>query len=312
MKFIKQMNTKLFGLDNNLKKFIDLFDKGKLPNKILLSGPKGVGKCTLSYHLINYIFSKNEDHNYDLTENEISKENKSFKLIENGSHPNFHLIDLLEDKKNIEIAQIRKMINYTTKSSFNDCPKIILIDNTEKLNPNSINALLKIIEEPNENVYFILIQNNNENILPTLKSRCIIFKINLSFSQSIEITNKLLNDNVFDLLNTDLLNYYDTPGNYINLINFSKKNNLNLNDYDLKNFLNYLIEQKHYKTNTFINEFIFNIIELYFLKKINIYKNKDKILTYYSKFIKKSQQCKLFNLDSESLFMDFKLKLLNE
>lgn len=312
MKFIKQMNTKLFGLDKNLKKFIDLFDKGKLPNKILLSGPKGVGKCTLSYHLINYIFSKNEDHNYNLTKNEINKENKSFKLIENGSHPNFHLIDLLEDKKNIEIAQIRKMINYTTKSSFNDCPKIILIDNTEKLNPNSINALLKIIEEPNENVYFILIQNNNENILPTLKSRCIIFKINLSFSQCIEITNKLLNDNVYDLLNTDLLNYYDTPGNYINLINFSKKNNLNLNDYDLKNFLNYLIEQKHYKTNTFINEFIFNIIELYFLKKINIYKNKDKIITYYSKFIKKSQQCKLFNLDSESLFMDFKLKLLNE
>ena len=312
MESIKQMNTKLFGLDNNLKKLIDLFDKGKLPNKILLSGPKGIGKCTLSYHLINYIFSKNEDHNYDLNKNEINKANKSFKLIENGSHPNFHLINLLEDKKNIEISQIRKMINYTTKSSFNDSPKIILIDNTEKLNLNSINALLKIIEEPNNNVYFILIQNSNEDILPTLKSRCIIFRINLSFSQSIEITNKLLDDNIFDLLNIDLLNYYDTPGNYINLIDFSKKNSLDLRDYNLKDFLNYLIEQKHYKTNNFINEFIFNIIELYFLKKINIYKNKDKILTYYSKFIKKSQQCKLFNLDSESLFMDFKLKLLNE
>lgn len=312
MESIKQMNTKLFGLDNNLKKLIDLFDKGKLPNKILLSGPKGIGKCTLSYHLINYIFSKNEDHNYDLNKNEINTANKSFKLIENGSHPNFHLINLLEDKKNIEISQVRKMINYTTKSSFNDSPKIILIDNTEKLNLNSINALLKIIEEPNNNVYFILIQNSNEDILPTLKSRCIIFRINLSFSQSIEITNKLLNDNIFNLLNIDLLNYYDTPGNYINLIDFSKKNSLDLRDYNLKDFLNYLIEQKHYKTNNFINEFIFNIIELYFLKKISVYKNKDKIIAYYSKFIKKNQQSKLFNLDSESLFMDFKLKLLNE
>ena len=312
MESIKQMNTKLFGLDNNLKKLIDLFDKGKLPNKILLSGPKGIGKCTLSYHLINYIFSKNEDHNYDLNKNEINKANKSFKLIENGSHPNFHLINLLEDKKNIEISQVRRMINYTTKSSFNDSPKIILIDNTEKLNLNSINALLKIIEEPNNNVYFILIQNSNEDILPTLKSRCIIFRINLSFSQSIEITNKLLNDNIFNLLNIDLLNYYDTPGNYINLIDFSKKNGLDLRDYNLKDFLNYLIEQKHYKTNNFINEFIFNIIELYFLKKISVYKNKDKIIAYYSKFIKKNQQSKLFNLDSESLFMDFKLKLLNE
>ena len=46
MKSIKQMNTKLFGLGNNLKNLIDLFDKGKLPSKILLCGPKGVGKCT--------------------------------------------------------------------------------------------------------------------------------------------------------------------------------------------------------------------------------------------------------------------------
>ena len=132
------------------------------------------------------------------------------------------------------------------------------------------------------------------------------------FPAQIELTNKLLDDNIFDLLNIDLLNYYDTPGNYINLIDFSKKNSLDLRDYNLKDFLNYLIEQKHYKTNNFINEFIFNIIELYFLKKISVYKNKDKIIAYYSKFIKKNQQSKLFNLDSESLFMDFKLKLLNE
>ena len=180
MKSIKQMNTKLFGLDNNLKKLIDLFDKGKLPNKILLSGPKGIGKCTLSYHLINYIFSKNEDHNYDLNKNEINTANKSFKLIENGSHPNFHLINLLEDKKNIEISQVRKMINYTTKSSFNDSPKIILIDNTEKLNLNSINALLKIIEEPSTSNFFILINNETKKMSETISSRCHEIKIFMS------------------------------------------------------------------------------------------------------------------------------------
>ena len=37
--------------------------------------------------------------------------------------------------------------------------KIILIDNVENLNLNSVNALLKIIEEPNENIIFILIHD---------------------------------------------------------------------------------------------------------------------------------------------------------
>ena len=50
--------TKLYGLENYLNEFIRLYKNEKLPNKILLSGLKGIGKCTLAYHLINYILSK--------------------------------------------------------------------------------------------------------------------------------------------------------------------------------------------------------------------------------------------------------------
>ena len=60
------------------------------------------------------------------------------------------------------------MIDYTNKSSFNSLAKFILIDNVEKLNKNSVNALLKLIEEPNDNVFFILIHNSNRKILETL------------------------------------------------------------------------------------------------------------------------------------------------
>ena len=49
------------------------------------------------------------------------------------------------------------MINYANKSAFNNKERIILIDNAENLNLNSSNALLKITEEPNDNVFFILI-----------------------------------------------------------------------------------------------------------------------------------------------------------
>ena len=47
--------TRLFGLSKFFIQFVNLFNKGKLPNKILLSGHKGLGKSTLSYHFINYV-----------------------------------------------------------------------------------------------------------------------------------------------------------------------------------------------------------------------------------------------------------------
>ena len=238
------LQKKLYGLDKFFFEIINLVNLKKLPSKILLSGPRGTGKSTMAYHIANYIFSMHEDHPYNLKFNEINVENKSFKLVINGTHPNFYLIDLMNDKKNIEVSQIRKMINYSNKSSFNNLPKIILIDNLEKLNANSNNALLKIVEEPNEKIFFILIHNNNKKILNTLKSRCLTYKINLTFKDSINITNKLLNENIFNLLNIDLINYYSTPGDFINLIKFSKLNNINLNDFDLSNFLSLLINEK--------------------------------------------------------------------
>ena len=58
--------TKIYGLKNYLQDFIKLDNKKILPNKILLSGSKGIGKSTLAYHLINYSLSKNNDHSYDV------------------------------------------------------------------------------------------------------------------------------------------------------------------------------------------------------------------------------------------------------
>ncbi len=183
-----------------------LYLNNKLPNKILLSGEKGIGKATLGYHLINFVLSENEEHSYDVENNKINLENKSFKLIQNKSNPNFNLIDVAEDKKNIDINQIRELIVNLNKSSFNNKKRFVLIDNIELLNLNSINALLKVLEEPNENINFILI-NNNKRVLPTLKSRCLNFKIFLTNAQSIEIVNKLINDDVYNFINQDLVNY---------------------------------------------------------------------------------------------------------
>ena len=304
-------NTKLYGLDSYFNEIVNLYKNNKMPNKILLSGKKGVGKSTLAYHISNFILSSEEECSYDEKQLKINKDNRSYKLLQNNSHPNFYLIDLIDEKKSIDIAQIRQMINYTNKSSFNNSPRLILIDNIENLNKNSVNALLKIVEEPKKNIFFILIYNNEKKILPTLKSRCLEFKINISFNETINISNLLLGSNLFELINYELISYYDTPGQIINLLNFSNEKKINLKNYKLNDLLNLLVDNGYYKKNKFVKELLINFIELYFLKEYKQTNEKNSLLGFYHIFLNKISNTEKFNLDEESLFLEFKSKLLN-
>jgi len=304
-------NTQLYGLNHLFNEITNLHKKEKMPNKILLSGKKGLGKSTLAYHIINYILSDNEEFKYDSNKLTINKDNRSFKLLQNNSHPNFYLIDLLKDKKNIDVTQIRSMIAYTNKSIFNNMQRFILIDNIENLNKNSVNALLKIIEEPNENNFFILINNSEKNILSTLKSRCLSFKINFTFNESMNVLNQIVGENILDLINQDLISYYNTPGEIINLINFSKDKSIDLKNYTLINFLNLLIDNGYYKKNKIVKNILINFIELFFLKEYKSSITKNSLLDFYHNFINKINNTEKFNLDEESLFLEFKSKLLN-
>ena len=297
-------------MENFFNELVVLYKRKKIPNKILLSGKKGSGKSTLAYHLINYILSKNEEHKYNLKNFCINKDNKSYKLLQNNSHPNFYLIGLLTEKKSIDVAQIREMINYTNKSTFNNMARFILIDNVENLNKNSVNALLKIIEEPNENVFFILINNNEKNILPTLKSRCLIFKVNLTFNESLNISNSILKKNVLEYVNYDLISYYNSPGEIISLFKFAEEKSINLKDHTVSSFINLIIENNYYKKNQPVKVLLINLIELFFLKKYLITNANVSLINFYHRFIKKIYNLEKFNLDEESLFLEFKSKLL--
>ena len=303
-------NTSIYGYKYFFNEIIELYNNRKMPNKILLSGKKGSGKSTFAYHLVNFFLSKDEELKYDLIENKINSENKSFKLLQNNSHPNFYLIDLLAEKKNIDVAQIRGMISYTNKSTFNNQDRFIMIDNVEYLNKNSINALLKIIEEPNENIYFILINNSEKNMLPTLKSRCITFKIHFSFDETVNICNQILNQNILNELNYDLINYYCTPGEIIKLIQFAEEKQINLRDHDVSSIISLIIENTYYKKNIFIKNLLINFIELFLLKRYKTSNNKNFLLNFYQSFIQKINNTEKFNLDEESLFLEFKSKIL--
>ena len=299
--------TDLFGLDTYFNDLKNLYDNNNLPNKILFSGLKGSGKSTLSLHLINYILSKDEEHTYDFTNFKINKKNRSFNLVKNNSSPNLYLIDVKKDKKNIEINQIRELINFCNKSSFNSKPRFILIDNIELMNLNSNNALLKILEEPNANIFFILI-NNSKKVLPTIYSRCLNFRISLTHKEYIDNFNNITKMNVYDLVNKDLLSHYFTTGDIFMLYQFSIKNNLDLLNINLENFLLKIIDESYYKKEIYMINLIYVFIQMYFLKNISLKNNYE----FYNNFVETIDNIKRYNLDVESLFIKIRRCITNE
>jgi len=297
--------TKLYGFNNTFNQFVDLYKKKKIPTKILLSGQKGIGKCTFAYHLVNYILSFGEEYSYDLKNFSINAENKYFKLNLNGSNPNLSLIDVFDEKKSIDINQIRELINNLNKSSFNSKERFVLIDNIEYLNINSINALLKVIEEPNENIHFILI-NNHRKILSTLTSRCIKFNLSLSNSEKLSVCKSLLNENLDKIVNAELIDYYFTPGKIYNLVKFAQENKIDLATINLKDFMNLIINKNLYKKESSIKHLVYDFVELFLAK--NTSKISGNVQDY---FLNQIDKTKRFNLDEESLFLKLKLELSN-
>ncbi len=301
----------IFGHENILTELINLYDKNKLPNKILLSGKKSIGKSTLALHFINYIFSQREEHKYNVSKYAIHPNNKSNILVNNNTHPSLFRIFLKDDKKSIEISDIRNLINFTNLSNLTNQKKIILIDDVEYLNINSINALLKVIEEPNNNTIFILINNIEKKIKDTLRSRCIEFKLSINNFSIKKILNNLYTDINYDEISHDFIKYSYSLSNLINFINICKNENLDFENITIDNFLKYIFENNLYKNKKYQNIDFKIFIEIFFRKKINFI-NKDKIFNLYSYFNLRFDKCKKFNLDMESFFLEFNSKLLNE
>ena len=285
---------KIIGHDSVYNEIVDLYKKNKLPNKILLSGKKGIGKSLLANKLINYIYSNNN----------------SQILIDNNSHPNIFRIFKEREKKSIEISKIREMIQFQYRSSFNDKIRTILINDLEYLSINSSNALLKSLEEPNNNVLFILINNSLTKIIDTIKSRCIEFKMNLKYSEVSIIVDDYFNDKIYDYISKDFKIYYNSPSFLISLIEYMNEKSIDYRNVTIENFLVDLIKGKYYLKDQFIIDHLNVFVELFFYKNIN----RSKIISYQIKeyFYLKLTQIKKYNLDLETFFVEFEEKLLSE
>ena len=90
--------------------------------------------------------------------------------ILDGNHPDVFLVKL-EGKQTLSIDQIRPLKEELAKSPVEGNRRFFIIENAEKLTLAASNALLNLLEEPVAPVVTILITNNENQILPTVKSR---------------------------------------------------------------------------------------------------------------------------------------------
>ena len=168
---LNPFNSKyLYKLDKEFLFLSDLFEKNKYPRISMISGEKGIGKSTLIIHVLSYLLDSNNynKNNFQIldTSRNLSLQEYNLIYIQNNAANRFNIDDCRELKK-------------LEKSNINNKPRIILIDDAELMNLNTINALLKITEEPLTYNYFIFINNSSKEIFSTLKSRCIEFNIRL-------------------------------------------------------------------------------------------------------------------------------------
>lgn len=109
----------------------------------------------------------------------------------------------LEIFEDIKIEDVRKISYRASTSSYEGGNRIFILKDLDRLNKESANALLKLIEEPRDGDYFILLMKNLD-LIPTIKSRSIILKIKNRSAEELGVTGdiyKFFRGNGNDILN---------------------------------------------------------------------------------------------------------------
>ena len=143
--------------------------ENRIPHAILIEGDKGTGRHTLARFLAKAAVCSGENipcnncrncHNADTL-----------------THPDIIFTAPDDGKKNIAVSQIRELRDETYVKPHSANRRVFIIDYADTMNPQSQNALLKVLEEPPGSVMFILIAESKSALLTTVISRCILLSL---------------------------------------------------------------------------------------------------------------------------------------
>ena len=172
------------------EKYIDLLTKEKLHHAYLFFGREGLGKelllSTLSQGILcedTTLFPCGKCHNC--------------KLVLSQNHPDLHILEIEEGKKNISINQILDLREKIYESSFLGKNKIILIPNIEFMSRDASDSILKILEEPPKDTFFVMSSHFIHLIPSTIRSRSIEIEVtNPSFEECLEWLSESYSENL--------------------------------------------------------------------------------------------------------------------
>ena len=273
----------------------------------MFSGNKGIGKSTLINHFLYSIF---DTENYDNKNNTLNENSKFLLQFKDNSFSNIIYLKG-SDFKSVKIEDIRNLKTKIFKSSILNKERFIVLDDIELFNHNSLNALLKIIEEPAKNTHFFLINNKSKSLLETIKSRSLEIKILLNENLRLDIINKLINFYKLELA-IDPVTSRLSPGNFIKFNYICKAHDISLSSDLFDNISLLLTFYQKNKDILFIN-LIYFIVDYYFtnLSKKNILKN-DKIYEIKNYISNNLNKFLLYNINQNSLLNAINSKLKHE
>ena len=196
-----------------------------------------------------------ESNNYEDVMNSVFKLFLEKKMIFNiDDIENNISVRILKPIDNlIDKDQILNLQEFLATMSFDGYYKLFFILNAGLMNEQSVNKLLKVLEEPNDKVVGFLISDNANELLPTLISRCQVLK------NDIDVCNVTVDEDIFNnLCKFKNFNFED----YIKFkVVVSKLDKVVINNLFIK-YLAYLNSENdifYLKVNDFLNNIRYNV-----------------------------------------------------
>ena len=171
-------SMELLGHGSQLDKLAESYRAGRLHHAWLISGPRGVGKATLAFHIARYILA-NPDNllAHESTSAELWSKNVTRQVAQASQPDLLHLTRPWDEKTKkfktqLSIDEIRKTQNFYGMTAGSNGWRITIVDAADDMNASAANALLKVLEEPPKRSIFLVLTHSAGRLLPTIRSRC--------------------------------------------------------------------------------------------------------------------------------------------
>lgn len=177
-------NPTLYGHDDAKAMLASTFQAGKLPHALIFAGPQGIGKATLAFHLANFLIGGAQI-------GQIDPRSPIFRQIALGAHPAvLHLTRPVNERTKgfktvVTVDEIRRVNRFLSMTTHDGGWRVVIIDAADDMNRNAANALLKNLEEPPARTIFVLIAHSRGALLPTIRSRSQIVRLQPLASQEL-------------------------------------------------------------------------------------------------------------------------------